>query len=343
MKCPYCNKENPITTHIYGCSDKKDKKEIKYEYILFNYPSLDINTFKNLYINKKYSLVDFKKKYNLAYSSTNFLLDYYNITKRNHSDATKLGAKKTRKTLQEKYNVDNVSQLESIKKKKELTCLKNHGVTNIRKSEKFKEHINNIMLEKYGQLRITNPDKIKEYYSNRSSEDVRKHREQISIKAKERWELLPEEEKIKRIKKLHGNNNPKTELIINKILEDFNITYTRQYPLNGFYYDFLLNDYNIVIEVNGDFWHANPLKYKPNDVLNFPLKEVKAKDIWKKDWVKYKTLKKKNLLLITIWEHEINSNKFLDELILNRIANTLDSENNFVHWYCKYLENESKD
>jgi G:T-mismatch repair DNA endonuclease (very short patch repair protein) len=379
MKCPYCNKENPITTHIYGCSDKKDKKEIKYEYILFNYPSLDINTFKDLYINKKYSLVDFKKKYNLAYSSTNFLLDYYNITKRNHSDATKLGAKKTRKTLQEKYNVDNVSQLESIKKKKELTCLKNHGVTNIRKSEKFKEYINNIMLEKYGQLRITNSDKIKEYYSNRSLEDARKHREkikntkekwseefyeewvdkikkanilywdipgnkeQVSIKAKERWELLPEEEKIKRIKKLHGNNNPKTELIINKILEDFNITYTRQYPLNGFYYDFLLNDYNIVIEVNGDFWHANPLKYKPNDVLNFPLKEVKAKDIWKKDWVKYKTLKKKNLLLITIWEHEINSNKFLDELILNRIANTLDSENNFVHWYCKYLENESKD
>lgn len=379
MKCPYCKKENPGTTHIYACTDKKDKVEIKYEYILFNYPSLDSKTFKDLYLNKKYSLVDFKREYSIAYSNTNFLLDYYHITKRTHSKAAKLGAKKTKATLQKKYNVDNISQLESIKRKKESTCLKNHGVSNIRKSKKFKEHVNKVMLEKYGQLRITNPDKIKAYYSNRSAEEAETHiekikkakekwteefydnwvnkikkasnlywnspgnRERASIRAKERWELLPEDEKIKRIKRLHENNNPNTELVINKILDDFNFTYTRQYHLNGFYYDFLLNDYNIVIEVNGDFWHANPLKYKSNDILNFPIKQVKAKDIWKKDWVKYKTLKKKNISLITIWEHDINSNECLDELILKKINNALDSENSFVHWYYKYLNNESKD
>ncbi|MDA3803156.1 MAG: hypothetical protein PF488_04705, partial [Patescibacteria group bacterium] len=200
MKCPYCKKENPGTTHIYACTNKKDKKEIKYEYIIFNYPLLTIEIFKDLYLNKKYSLVDFKSKYDIAYSQTNFLLDYYSITKRTRSTSAKLGAKKTRKMLQEKYNVNNISQLESIKKKKEVTCLKNHGVSNIRKCEKFKEHVNNIMLEKYGQLRITNPDKIKDYYSNRSEEESKAHKEKIK-KSKESWSEEFYEQWVNKIKK----------------------------------------------------------------------------------------------------------------------------------------------
>jgi G:T-mismatch repair DNA endonuclease (very short patch repair protein) len=63
--------------------------------------------------------------------------------------------------------------------------------------------------------------------------------------------------------------------------------------------------YNILIEVNGDFWHANPKIYKAKDILPHPNKEVLAETLWKKD-------KKKNILAIkngfqvlTLWELDI--------------------------------------
>jgi len=54
MKCPYCKKDSPETTHIYGCSKSFDKVEIKYEYIIYNFPELSKEYFKKLYVNSKY-------------------------------------------------------------------------------------------------------------------------------------------------------------------------------------------------------------------------------------------------------------------------------------------------
>ena len=46
-------------------------------------------------------------------------------------------------------------------------------------------------------------------------------------------------------------------------------------------YDAFISDKKLLIEANGDFWHANPRKFSANDELNLPhLGKTKAKDIW---------------------------------------------------------------
>lgn len=55
-----------------------------------------------------------------------------------------------------------------------------------------------------------------------------------------------------------------------------------------------------IVEFNGDFWHANPKKYKKTDkVLN-----TTAEALWKKDALKKKRLEEAGYEVLIIWESE---------------------------------------
>ncbi|MFW5848118.1 MAG: DUF7487 domain-containing protein, partial [bacterium] len=56
---------------------------------------------------------------------------------------------KVRNTVKEKYNVDNVFQLESVKNKTKKTMLKKYGVEYPNQSEEIKNKIVNTLIEKY--------------------------------------------------------------------------------------------------------------------------------------------------------------------------------------------------
>ena len=65
---------------------------------------------------------------------------------------------------------------------------------------------------------------------------------------------------------------------------------------------------NLVIEFNGDIWHANPELYNEND-KPFPFdRKYTAKEIWQKDAEKIKFLKTKVDNVIIIWEKELKDN-----------------------------------
>ena len=66
---------------------------------------------------------------------------------------------------------------------------------------------------------------------------------------------------------------------VKKCLVDLGEEFLSQPFLWGYNFDVMLRD-KILIEVNGDFWHANPQRYKESDIL---LKNLTAKDIWDKD------------------------------------------------------------
>lgn len=55
-----------------------------------------------------------------------------------------------------------------------------------------------------------------------------------------------------------------------EILDNANISYSYQVPLvNGFILDFVIDNTNICIEVDGEFWHRNRKKYdKMRDRIN---------------------------------------------------------------------------
>ena len=73
------------------------------------------------------------------------------------------------------------------------------------------------------------------------------------------------------------------------------------------YYDFYLPALETVVEVDGDYWHGNPKKYKK---LNNQQKQIK-----KRDYEKELVLKENNLKLIRVWESDLYTYSTLKEII----------------------------
>lgn len=69
-----------------------------------------------------------------------------------------------------------------------------------------------------------------------------------------------------------------------------------------------------MIEINGNYWHANPLFYKANDLLSFHGKEFTAQNIWELDKKKIDFGKENNFHVI-----QYGNQKYLKILkMLNR-------------------------
>jgi len=78
--------------------------------------------------------------------------------------------------------------------------------------------------------------------------------------------------------------------------------------LNSKFYliDFYIKEIGFGIEFQGDFWHANPKKYKEDDVpIKFDKLKLTAKEIWERDRLKQEFLKTKLNKLIIIWESDL--------------------------------------
>lgn len=103
----------------------------------------------------------------------------------------------------------------------------------------------------------------------------------------------------------------KLEEKFSNLLNELNIEYYFQFFINykGICksYDFKIKNKNIIIEVDGDYWHGNP------QISNhfFNMKEVKQNDILKEELAK-----KKGYQLIRFWESDIkyNSNNIKNKL-----------------------------
>lgn len=196
--------------------------------------------------------------------------------------------KKRNETVKEKYGTDNVFQnkeiIEKIKTKKEKTILEKYGVNNVFQLEEVKEKIKQTNREKYGTDYPIQNEKFREkYFSNVTSK---------------------------------GNLISSGENELAKILEDLGFNFQRQVTgkfkwfdeNNKFHFcipDFLIEDKKIVIEYFGDFWHANPLFYKSEDLVY----TRKAYEIWRFDSTKKEFIEKQGYKLIVIWENDFKNNK----------------------------------
>lgn len=311
------------------------------------------------------SILSLSEEYNIPHMSIRKLFKLMGVKLKNISETVKQKSVRSKyvQTCLREYGVSNVSKSEKIKDKKKKTFIENYGVDNIFKTKEFKDKINSIMLEKYAVLRKTNPEKIsniRNNFSDKKWEMIKQKTEKtkdgwsdekkqgiidrmvetknnwsvkeraqnsnkISNKLKEFWGNLSEEEFGERIKKLHNNFISQLEMRIRKSLTNLNISFTPQFTLKNKSYDIKLDDINILIEVNGDFWHANPRIYKASDVLSFPKKEVIAESLWKKDEKKCGIAQKNGFKLLTFWEMDINkmSDIELELHIVEQINNLL--------------------
>jgi G:T-mismatch repair DNA endonuclease (very short patch repair protein) len=92
-------------------------------------------------------------------------------------------------------------------------------------------------------------------------------------------------------------------------LKQNNINVKQQFIIDGstYMYDICVPEKNIIIEYNGDYWHANP-KYYDKQYFN-KSSELIAEDIWKRDKLKQQHATNNNFSVIVIWEDEYSNNK----------------------------------
>ena len=221
-----------------------------------------------------FSLVN---EYGIPHKSLSLLFKLSDVKLKSSSEVAKQKSvrEKYKSTCLNKYGVSNVSKSDEVKQKKKESFIENYGVDNIFKTDEFKDSINDIMLSKYGVKRIGG------------------------------WDYLTDEQKIERIKKLNSGGSSKLEKRVGKILVEMGVNFETQFELKGKVYDYYIKGVNILIEVNGDFWHANPRKYKATDIIPFPKKEVIAESLWKKDEKKLNIALKSGYKVLPLWEMDI--------------------------------------
>jgi hypothetical protein len=309
MICPFTKETieyNASYTKRTSKEQNISRDDVKYKLLEYNFPDIAPKIkFHEFYVDKEYSFPKLAREFNLKYFQIQFLIKYHSISSRNHKEAanTTRVRQECTNTCLTKYGVTNVSKCESVKSKKAETFRTNYGVDNIRKSKAYYEWLDSYMIEHYGKKRITG--------SNQSE-----------IK-KEWWANLPADVRKQKIdailKNLHTGCFSKLETNIAILLDEFGIEYERSFWINKKQFDFKIKNTSILIEVNGDFWHANPIKYKCDDVLRFPNTQgVLASDVWQKDFKKIKMANDLGYKVITVWESDIKSNKHV-EILFNEI------------------------
>ena len=263
---------------------------------------------------------------------------------------------KKRKTFIEHYGTDNIFKFDLFKKSLNDILLQKYGVKRLTNNDKRAETNFNkygfvcplqnkeiwnkrtrTCIEKFG---VENPtqsliikNKAKETRNNRTAEENQIISDKISIAHKNIWDNLSLKEKEAKLEKLHNITCSAIEKRIGNILTDLLIGFTHNFYIKQskytFQYDYLLSDIPIIIEVNGDFWHANPKYYSADDEICFPGIKKFAKQIWKKDRLKANIAKNRGYYVVYIWENEINnySDDEILSIIIKRIENTINEQN----------------
>lgn len=340
IKCPFCGIQikKGNQHHIKKCREIFLKT--------FNKDKLI-----DLYVTQEKSILQISKHYNLPYSQIQYFLKYYGIKKRNIKEACNTKEKKElyEKTMMEKYGVKhNFEKNCSLRKEWENRMLIEEGITNVFQRADVKEKILETMLKKYGVDGIRfnrSKGNYLWYYIEKygDEEGVKKYNEILKLKgepSKKEYYIKKYGEDIGLQKYEERLNKQRIGLKYNqglnerceKILQKNNITYEREFLITDnkqklYFYDFKIN--NLLIELNGVYWHCSPKKYKINDIVKFPNNTYKkVSDIWEKDNRKKQFAIDNGYTLLTIWEDE-----FSEEFLINKIkeleyGNSKDKKDN---------------
>lgn len=231
---------------------------------------------------------------------------------------------KRKNTCLKKYGVSNPSQSEEIKNKKKETFLKNYGVDNIWKSEGYGDYVSETMLTKYGVKRLTSK---KSKWGNLSEERKAEIIEKMMEGGKKWRESLTEEEVAEISERLKSSSGSvsKLEKRVSSAIVSLGIPFETQLAIGRFRYDFYFKKLNLILEVNGDYWHASPYKYNYDQIIKFPYGERTAQEVWDKDKIKKDFAESKGFQVYTIWENDLNKMEenciieFIQTMILERV------------------------
>ena len=171
---------------------------------------------------------------------------------------------KTKEVLIEKYGVDSLYKLDDFQKKSKENFLKKYGVTHTMYVPEFKQKLKdtirkNHLLKLIPQLESKNLKLLDEYDVNKNGNTSKPYRFQCLKCDNIFSSTLLGSGKIPICRKCHPIiKNSKLEEIIKDFLNYNNIKHidNNRTILNGGEIDIFLPDYNIGIEINGNYFHS---------------------------------------------------------------------------------------
>lgn len=192
-------------------------------------------------------------------------------------------------TLKDRYNVSNISQIQEVKDKKAQQCIEKYGVDNNFKSDIIKLKIKEFWRREYG---VDHPSELginQRFYVSRPHKNVLNILDELNIKY---------------------------EFETNKHFKAFNYTLQKRFCPRV---DIFIPAKNLVIEVFGTFWHADPKKYKPTDTFDTVYGKHTAAQIWLKDKIKLEHLANLGYNVEVIWDNNITKDSV--EKIISKYEN----------------------
>ena len=246
--------------------------------------------------------------------------------KRKYGDEFYNGKEKREKTLMENFGVINVFQIPAVKEKCKQSHIKNLGVDHPMKSQKCKDKRVQTYRKNYG---VDNPSQLKsnrdqakqttaDRYGDPNYRNIEQQKKTNAKKTKEQKQAIVKKRKATCLRD-YGVPTPlalycgvrnisKLSLRVQSILDQHNISYEMEYKITSKdgkskFYDFKFG--NIILEINGDYYHANPRFYNENDKLTIHHITYKAKEIWYNDLLKKQLAESVNLMVKYIWEYDM--------------------------------------
>lgn len=121
---------------------------------------------------------------------------------------------------------------------------------------------------------------------------------------------VPKEKKVikKTTQKKHWHPKYGTskleEYFASNFLDKLGVEYVYQFEAKdiGRFFDFYLEGHNLIIEIDGDFWHGNPEKYSDEELRGHQ-KRARRVDEYKNKWALLH-----GIPVLRIWESDIRKN-----------------------------------
>lgn len=185
-----------------------------------------------------------------------------------HFTKTELFKSKTVETNRKKYGTDWANQNEEVKNKITKSILDKYGVKSYSMLQEFKDRFAKTCIEKYG---VTHPSKRPEY-----KDSCKKYRKIINgMSYHDMAEILNKSistvsEQVRQFGFEYAMN-PELKMTgieykIKKWLDDSNISYIYQKNIDGKKPDFVVG--NIILEINGNYWHSDAILENKNHHKN---------------------------------------------------------------------------
>lgn len=151
---------------------------------------------------------------------------------------------------------------------------------------------------------------------------------------KDKLNKISEKPKNKVIKPKQKKKHPQygtsklEEDFAKEFLEKLKVPYQYQFEAKdiGRFYDFYLPQSNLIIEIDGDYWHGNPDKYEKDELKKHQIRAQRV-DEYKNKWALLH-----GIPILRIWESDIRKNpkkvmKILKEELNIQEKNRLIQEN----------------